>query len=183
MKKYLFIFLAFLLTACGTNMQRGSLSDREYAERYSDSDDFYESLMTELAYTEDQKNLIAFGKGLLGSPYIYGEEDPGTGFDCSGFTQYVYANSLDKRLPRTSREMRLVGTPVYNKNDLEAGDLVFFNLQGRNSSHVGIYIGNGRFFHASPSIGSIVIGNMKHDYFSKRFSGARRVLNFAEHQG
>ena len=172
--KYIFTVLCLsMLVACAST-QSSTVST--YNGDFSDRDEFFDDLITELAYTENQKNLITFGKKYLGSRYVFGAEDPNVGFDCSGFTQYVYKNGIDMELPRTSKEMQLVGTPIYNKNKLEAGDLVFFNFGGRNSSHVGIYIGNGKFFQASPSQGKIVIGNMKNDYFSKRFSGARRVL-------
>lgn len=173
-KKILFILFLSLTVACTSGVQR---ADARFDDPLGYDQSYFDSFVEELAYNEDQKNLISFGRDLLGSRYVYGAEDPNVGFDCSGFTQYVYENSLNMELPRTSREMRLVGLPVYNRDDLTAGDLVFFNMRGRNSSHVGIYIGEGKFFHASPSRGQIIIGNMNDDYFAKRFSGARRVLS------
>jgi cell wall-associated NlpC family hydrolase len=173
-KKILFILFLSLTVACTSGAQRAGA---EFNDPFAYDQTYFDAFIKELAYSEDQKNLITFGRDLLGSRYVYGAEDPDVGFDCSGFTQYVYENSLQMELPRTSREMKLVGLPVYNKDQLEAGDLVFFNMSGRNSSHVGIYIGEGKFFHASPSRGQIIIGNMNDDYFSKRFSGARRILS------
>jgi cell wall-associated NlpC family hydrolase len=164
----------FLLAACGTTMH----GDREpEPELYYDSQDFYDSLLTEMAYTPAQGKLIDYGRTLLGRHYNLGGATPGDGFDCSGFTKYVYVKALGLRLPRTAREMAASGKPVYAKEDLIAGDLVFFNLLGYDYSHVGIYIGNGRFFHASTNKGVIVIGNMKNEYFAKRYNGARRVLS------
>ena len=145
-------------------------------ENYFDSQDFYDSLVVELAYTPAQKNIIDTGRGLLGARYVYGAQDPKIGFDCSGFTQYVYMHSIGKKLPRTAREMAAAGREI-NVSELKAGDLVFFNTLGYRYSHVGIYIGNGRFFQASPAKRRIVIGNMKDEYYAKRFNGARRVLS------
>lgn len=167
------IALLFMLTACGTSMY----ADREpEPELYSDSEDFYESLLTEMEYSDDQRELISTGRSMLGIPYIYGEQNIKRGFDCSGFTQYVYREALGINLPRTAKQMYGEGNPVYLREDLKAGDLVFFNLLGYDYSHVGIYIGNGRFFHASTNKKKIVIGNLKNEYFAKRYNGARRIL-------
>jgi len=172
-KLFVVLFL-FLLAACGTTMH----GDREpEPELYYDSLDFYDSLLTEMAYSPDQRKLIDYGRTLLGKRYNLGGATPDNGFDCSGFTKYVYAKALGLRLPRTAREMAASGRPVYATQDLIAGDLVFFNLLGYDYSHVGIYIGNGRFFHASTNKGVIVIGNMKNEYFAKRYNSARRVLS------
>lgn len=174
LNKLIAIIFLCTLAACGTSMH----ADREpEPEMYYDSQDFYDSLLTELAYTPQQKKLIDYGRTMLGSDYNYGGTTPNEGFDCSGFTGYVYSKALGLQLPRTAREMADTGRPIVLKEDLKAGDLVFFNLLGYDYSHVGIYIGNGRFFHASPSKGAIVIGNMKNEYFAKRYNGARRVLS------
>lgn len=167
------LFLS-LLTACGTTMH----GDREpEPEVYYDAQDFYDSLLDELAYSDDQNNLISTGRSLLGYDYVWGGSTPDQGFDCSGFTQYVFKTALSQRLPRTAKEMAQTGQPVILREELRAGDLVFFNLLGYDYSHVGIYIGNGRFFHASTNKKKIVIGNIKHEYFAKRYNGARRVVS------
>ncbi len=173
LKKLIAIIFLSGLTACGTSMHA---SRDPNPEVYTDADDFYDSVITEINYTPDQQKLINYSRGLLGTDYSYGSENPTDGFDCSGFTQYVYAKSLNFKLPRTAREMAQTGEPV-NIADLKAGDLVFFNLLGFKYSHVGIYIGNGRFFHASTNQKAIVIGNLKNEYFAKRYNGARRVLS------
>jgi len=153
------------------------MRDREpEPEIYSSADDFYNSIYAELDYTPEQKKLIEYGRTLLGKRYNYGGNSREEGFDCSGFTRYVYSNALKLHLPRTAREMAASGKAV-SQADLVAGDLVFFNTMGFDNSHVGIYIGNRRFIHASPAKHAIVIGNLKNEYFAKRYNGARRILS------
>ncbi len=124
---------------------------------------------------ELRKNIVKTAKSFIGMPYKWGGSSPGTGFDCSGFTMAVYQlNGL--LLPRSSYQQWLAGTPVSSKN-LRLGDLVFFATGRRGKvSHVGIYIGNGRFIHA-PSRGKrIRISFLKNPYFRPRYLGARTYL-------
>jgi len=104
----------------------------------------------------------------LGTPYSWAGASP-SGFDCSGFVMYVYGK-LDIALPHSSWTLWSVGRPVPRKH-LQAGDIVFFN--GR--SHVGIYVGNGRFVH-SPHSGEVVkISRLSEDWYGSTYDGARRV--------
>lgn len=96
------------------------------------------------------------------------------GFDCSGFTSYVF-KKLGLTLPRSSVSQYKVGTAV-PKSQLKAGDLVFFNTSGRGVSHVGIYIGGGKFAHSSSSRG-VTITAINSSYFGKRYIGAKRVMS------
>ena len=116
--------------------------------------------------------IIATAKQYIGVPYVWGGSTP-SGFDCSGFVQYVFAKH-GITLPRTSRDQYSVGTWVSNSN-LQPGDLVFYNTSGSGVSHLGIYIGNGQFIHASSSKG-VMISEMSNSYWSARYYGARRVL-------
>lgn len=109
----------------------------------------------------------------LGVSYRLGSSGNGA-LDCSAFTRSVMAR-LGVRLPRTSREQYGVGSPVARGN-LRAGDLIFFNTFGRGVSHVGIYLGEGRFAHANSYIGRSVIENLSQAYYSARYVGARRML-------
>ena len=96
-----------------------------------------------------------------------------SGFDCSGYVQYVY-NKLGVKLPRTSKSMYATGTAV-KKNSLVPGDLVFFNTSGSGVSHVGIYIGQGNFIHSSSSKGVSIAKIDDPYYWGKRYIGAKRV--------
>ncbi|ARP91303.1 hypothetical protein CAL14_14245 [Bordetella genomosp. 9] len=121
-------------------------------------------------------NTLLAGEALnyLGIRYRYGGDSPDTGFDCSGLVGYVAEQSLGLKLPRNAADMSRLGTPIA-RDDLQVGDLVFFNTMGRRFSHVGIYLGEDRFVH-SPSAGGVVrIERMDMAYWSKRYNGARRI--------
>jgi cell wall-associated NlpC family hydrolase len=113
--------------------------------------------------------------GFLGTPYRFGGTSASTGFDCSGFVQAVFAKIGNITLPRTAAEQAKV-TEVIDKSELRPGDLVFFNTMRRSFSHVGIYVGEGRFVHAPRTGRSVGFDNMNTNYWSKRFNGARRVI-------
>ena len=116
--------------------------------------------------------IIATAKQYIGVPYVWGGSTP-SGFDCSGYVKYVFGRH-GISLPRTSKEQYTVGTWVA-KSNLRPGDLVFYNTSGSGVSHLGIYIGNGQFIHASTSKG-VMISEMSNSYWSARYYGARRVL-------
>jgi cell wall-associated NlpC family hydrolase len=144
-------------------------------ETFISPDEFFGTLVSEIEYTDKQRQIIDTGLSYLGIPYVFGGSSPEKGFDCSGFTQYVFKNAAGTNLPRTAKQMAQVGTPV-DEQDLKAGDLVFFNTRGFAYSHVGVYIGDGKFFHASPSFNQITIGDLYSKYFATRFNGGRRVM-------
>lgn len=113
---------------------------------------------------------------LLGTPYKFGSSNPEKGLDCSGFVKHVYKESVGINLPRSAKEMSQEGEKVA-KTELEPGDLVFFNTRKQPNSHVGIYIGDGEFVHASSTRHKEVsISRMDQKYWATRFNGARRVL-------
>ena len=120
--------------------------------------------------------VISLAKSLLGKSYVWGAQGPST-FDCSGFTYYVFKNAANITLPRVSQDQSTYGTYV-SKSNLKVGDLVFFDTNGANDgnvSHVGIYLGNNQFIHASSSKGKVVISEMS-SYYSGAYVNARRVL-------
>jgi len=121
----------------------------------------------------DRDRLLIDVVSYLGAPYVYGG-NARDGIDCSGFTVKVYESGAARRLPRSAREQFTVGSPV-PKRDLEFGDLVFFNTTGRRPSHVGIYIEDDLFAHASVSKG-VTFSSLESTYYRKRFVGARRVV-------
>ena len=114
--------------------------------------------------------------GLVGTPYTYGGNTPQTGFDCSGLVAYVYRDMLDLRLPRTSRELAGIQGPRIAPEKLATADLVFFGNKG-SVSHVGIYIGEGRFVHAPSNGGTVRLDRLDGPYWRDHYSGAKRVLN------
>ncbi|MGE4071543.1 MAG: C40 family peptidase [Lysobacterales bacterium] len=113
--------------------------------------------------------------GLVGTPYRTAGADPGVGFDCSGFVQYVYRDAAGLQLPRNTQNQHALKIPV-SRRSLRTGDLVFFNTSGRGVSHVGIYVGEGRFVHAPNHGGRVRLDHLDDGYWSKRYLGARRVL-------
>lgn len=121
-------------------------------------------------------NLISTAKNFIGLPYRFGGTSPTSGFDCSGFMQYVYKETANINLPRTSSSMAQVGEKV-SRDELQPGDMVFFSHSGGRISHVGMYIGEGRFIH-SPSTGkSISITALNSGYWANKFVTARRVIS------
>jgi len=113
----------------------------------------------------------------LGAPYRWGGQSPETGFDCSGLTGWVFRqHGLD--LPREAGDQYRAGRAV-DRDKLRPGDLVFFRISGwfRKTDHVGIYLGNDRFIHAAKTNARVEVSRLSESYWSKRFRGARRVLD------
>ena len=109
----------------------------------------------------------------LDTPYKYGGNSM-KGIDCSAFTLQVYQNALSLDLPRSAREQYAVGEKI-SKDELQFGDLVFFNTRRRsNPGHVGVYLGESRFVHASRSLG-VTVSSLDNAYYKKRYVGARRI--------
>lgn len=122
---------------------------------------------------KDADDVIAGAMGFLGVAYRFGGTTP-SGFDCSGFMQYVFKRTLAINLPRTSAEQATVGAAV-ERADLQPGDLVFFRTQGKRISHVGMYVGNNRFIHSPRTGKSIEISSLSQTYWDSRYAMARRV--------
>ena len=120
----------------------------------------------------DSYSLIGTALDLRGVRYKNGGSDPG-GFDCSGFTQYVFARH-GVALPRSVRDQFDEGTPI-RPEDLRGGDLLFFETEGRGASHVGIAVGGDSFIHAPSTSGVVRVERLAARYWSDRFVGARRV--------
>lgn len=114
--------------------------------------------------------------GLVGTPYRSAGSDPAVGFDCSGFVVYVYRDVLGIPLPRTTGSQYELRLRAPRKSALQTGDLVFFDTGGRGISHVGIYVGEGRFVHAPNQGGRVRLDHLDDRYWKERYRGARRVL-------
>ena len=117
-----------------------------------------------------------YAMSLADTPYRYGGDSRNDGFDCSGFVQYVYLNTIGTRLPRTSSEMSKAGIRLED-GELRPGDLVFFDTRQQAFSHVGIYVGENRFVHSPSSGRAIMVTSMNDKYWRTRYNGARRVTS------
>ncbi len=120
-----------------------------------------------------RQTLIKVAKRYLGAPYKFGGTSTISGIDCSAYVNKVFS-SFDVDLPRTAREIFKVGRSV-SRSHLNTGDLVFFTTYAKFPSHVGIYIGNDRFIHASSAQKKVAIDNMSKKYYRKRYIGAKRI--------
>jgi cell wall-associated NlpC family hydrolase len=119
-------------------------------------------------------DLVLAAIGLIGTPYRYGGDRPDSGFDCSGLVRYVVRSALGVDLPRQAESISRAGVEVALQQ-LQPGDLVFFNTLGRPFSHVGFYVGEGQFIHAPAQRGRVRIEPMSQPYWQSRFDGARRL--------
>ena len=124
--------------------------------------------------SEQASSLVINAMAFLDVPYRYGGNSAETGFDCSGFVRAVYEQSLGKILPRRSDE-QAAATQTIDRSELKPGDLVFFNTMRRAFSHVGIYVGDGKFIHSPRSGSHVRLEDMRMTYWNTRFNGARRV--------
>lgn len=125
---------------------------------------------------ETASELVLSAMQFLGVRYRFGGTSEATGFDCSGFTRHVFENSVGLLLPRRSSEQaNAPGLLAIRQDDLKPGDLVFFNTMRSAFSHVGIYVGEGKFIHAPRTGSTVRVEDMRQDYWTRRFDGARRV--------
>jgi len=118
--------------------------------------------------------LVVHAIGFLGVPYQRGGNTVETGFDCSGFVKAIYEQTIGLVLPRRA-EQQAAATQNIEKKDLAPGDLVFFNTMRRAFSHVGIYIGDGKFIHSPKPGAEVRVESLAAAYWNRRFDGARRV--------
>jgi cell wall-associated NlpC family hydrolase len=127
--------------------------------------------------SDPRQDLTDFAMQFVDVRYRLGGRAPSTGFDCSGFVHYVFAQVLGIDLPQNSMGQYQVGKKIA-RTDMMTGDLVFFKTHGKHISHVGIYLGEGRFIH-SPTTGERVrVDNLATQYWAHRFAGARRPATF-----
>lgn len=118
--------------------------------------------------------LVVTAMGFLGVPYRRGGNSFDTGLDCSGFVRAIYEQTVGLVLPRQAAE-QAHATKAIAKEELQPGDLVFFNTLRRAYSHVGIYVGDGKFIHSPKPGAHVRVEDMQISYWKTRFNGARRV--------
>lgn len=121
--------------------------------------------------------LVMTAMGFLGVPYRRGGNDA-RGFDCSGFVRSMYERTIGLVLPRLAKDQAAATQPI-DKKELQPGDLVFFNTMKRAFSHVGIYVGDGKFIHSPKPGAQVRVEDMHKSYWARRFDGARRVVNWS----
>jgi len=127
-------------------------------------------------FREQASDMVVTAMNFLGVKYRRGGNDADAGFDCSGFTRRVFEMSIGRVLPRrVDEQAKAPGLVPVKRDELQPGDLVFFNTLKRTFSHVGIYVGDGKFIHSPRPGGEVRVEDMGFAYWKKRFTGARRV--------
>ncbi len=121
------------------------------------------------------QEMVLFALGLLDTGYRFGGRNPEAGLDCSGMVAYIVENISGRRLPHNAAQIADRTRPI-EVHELRPGDLVFFNTLARRHSHMGIYIGDGRFVHAPSSRGRVRVERLANRYFAQRIDGARTLL-------
>ena len=124
------------------------------------------------ASDETARKAVDVARNMVGKPYKYAGDTP-AGFDCSGLVRYSYGKA-GIQLPRDTRSQRNLSVPVSLRN-LREGDLLFFDQEGKKASHVGMYVGDGRFVHAPSTGGKVRTDSLKAEFWKKHFVDARRI--------
>ena len=124
---------------------------------------------------EKGREVVMYGFGLIDIGYRFGGKNPESGLDCSGMVAYIYEKVTGARLPHNAREIARLARPV-ERSALQPGDLVFFNTRNKPFSHVGIFVGDGRFMHAPNNGGRIKLSSLSESYYATRFESARTLL-------
>lgn len=165
-----------LLAACASAPHRTPRSEATFKTSHSALAD--EPARAPSAESVGTANDVLFRAiALVGTPYRWGGNTPAGGFDCSGLVDYIYRNAARLELPRTSREMAAMnGRNFKRMTDLVSGDLVFFDSRG-GISHVGVYVGKGRFVHAPNSGGTVRLDDIDGPYWREHFAYGKRLLD------
>ncbi len=147
------------------------------AQKRADRDAKVTSSLRQPVTIDPQKRqeVIMTALGLLDSKYSYGGDHPSLGFDCSGLVAYVFDTAAAHKLPHNTAQIASISRPV-SKNQLKAGDLVFFNTLNRPNSHMGIYLGDGQFINAPSSGGRVRIDSLHNPWFASRYTSARSLF-------
>jgi cell wall-associated NlpC family hydrolase len=160
----LFMGLALLMSGCSSPPQ---LSDGPQPQTPTTSSSTYHPKRNDLAL---------FALSMLDTPYSWGGRGPATGFDCSGLVSHVYREAAGLPLRGSSADLGKKTRPV-DPSRIQPGDLLFFNTLGARHSHVGIYVGGGRFVHASNPRTGVRVDQLSNRYYAQRFEGAGTLLD------
>lgn len=140
--------------------------------------DYFSQIMGVALSTTSNVKLFQFVYDWIGTPYHFGG-DSKKGIDCSAFTKELYSKVFNLTIKRNSREIFSMVTPI-SREDLKEGDLVFFKIHSRSISHVGIYLGNNRFAHAS--LRGVAISSLDDEYYGRHFYKGGRLLDVFKKQ-
>jgi len=154
-------FVLALLGACSSAPTERGMAPRNYLH---------------LADPNQTSDIVVYALGLVDTGYRFGGSNPEAGLDCSGMVSHVVQNVAGLRLPHNAAQIAGVTRPI-PRGALRPGDLVFFNTMKRPYSHMGLYIGDGRFVHAPSAKGRVRIERLDSAYFASRFDGARTLAN------
>ena len=125
--------------------------------------------------SEKGYEVVFYAMGLIDTGYRFGGKNPEAGLDCSGMVSYIYGRAAGLRVQGSAADIARNGRAI-DRAELRPGDLVFFNTQNRPHSHVGIYIGDGRFVHAPKSQGKVRADSLASGWFAARFEEARTYI-------
>lgn len=167
--RWVIVLLAALLGACSSLPPTSStgttgVETSPAAPEYFSLDDHRQS-----------QEMVIFALGLLDTGYRFGGRNPEAGLDCSGMVSYIVEQISGRQLPHNAAQIAEQTRPI-PITALQAGDLVFFNTRARKHSHMGIYMGDGKFVHAPSSRGAVRIERLDNPYFKPRIDGARTLL-------
>ena len=157
MKRLLVIVIALLEAACG-GIQPASHPSSQAARIQVPSD--------------SRSEVVLYAMGLIDIDYRFGGSNPASGLDCSGMVDYIFQNAVGLKLPHSAYQIAQLGRDV-DIGTLQPGDLVFFNTSSRPFSHVGLYIGDGKFIHAPNNNGKIKTSSIKSGYYAEKLAAAR----------
>ena len=171
-------WLCIFILVCAPNVAMAAPAEDEMGRFMADKGllDRLEQVRTRVA--DKASDLVLTAMGFLGVPYRRGGNSADTGFDCSGFVRAMYEQTVGLVLPRRANE-QAAATQSIDRKDLQPGDLVFFNTMRRAFSHVGIYVGEGKFIHSPRPGAQVRVEDMGIAYWAHRFDGARRVHSAA----
>lgn len=128
-----------------------------------------------LPQPDDAQEVVLYALGLLDTGYRFGGKNPSAGLDCSGMVSYIVEQVSGRKLPYNAAGIAERTRPIPSRA-IQPGDLVFFNTLGRSFSHMGIYLGDGKFIHAPNSKGKVRVDRLDNRYFAERFEGARTLM-------
>ena len=163
--------LALVLTGCSSPGPRSAT-----ASQWPSTAPASDPVTGHTAYDPKRNDLALFALSLLDTPYTWGGRGPATGFDCSGLVSHVYREAAGLPVKGTSADLGQKSRPI-DRTRLQPGDLVFFNTLGARHSHVGIYVGDGRFVHASNPRTGVRVDQLNNRYYAQRFEGAGTLLD------